>query len=89
MSDKKILDDMARIAGGAVGTIAGLRGEAEIFIRQRIESCLAKMNLVSREEFDLVKAMLVKERVEQEQLIGRIVALEKIIFDLNRRNGDE
>ena len=77
MSDKKILDDMARVAGSAVGTMAGIKGEIETFIRQRVESCLGRMNLVSREEFDLVKEMVVKARMEQENLIERIAKLEK------------
>ncbi len=77
MSDKKIFDDMARVAGSAVGTMAGIKGEVESFVRQRLEACLAGMNLVSREEFDLVKDIVVKARMEQERLIGRIDELEK------------
>jgi BMFP domain-containing protein YqiC len=77
MSDKKILDDIARVAGSAIGTVAGIKGEIDGFIRQCMESYLLKMNLVSREEFDLVKDMLIKARMEQDKLLERIVALEK------------
>ncbi len=77
MSDNKLLDDMARVAGSAIGTVAGIKGEFDHFVRQRIESCLVKMNLVTREEYDVVKDMVIKARMEQDRLLERIVMLEK------------
>ena len=60
-----------------MGTIVGIKGEVEVFIRQKIESCMAKMNLVTREEFELVKELAVKARMEQEHLAKRLAELEK------------
>ena len=72
----RILDDMARVAGGALGTATGLRGEVEALIRERLKRVLADMALVDREEFEAVKAMAAKARTEQEKMAATIAALE-------------
>ena len=45
-------------------------------MRQQFERILSRMDMVSREEFDAVKAMAVKAREEQEILAARLAALE-------------
>ncbi|HYM74113.1 MAG TPA: accessory factor UbiK family protein [Stellaceae bacterium] len=75
-SQNRIFDDIARVAGGAVGALSGVRGEIEARLRDQLERVLAGMNLVSREEFDAVKAMAAKARIEQEGLLRRIAELE-------------
>ena len=75
-SQNRFFDDIARVASGAVGAISGVRGEIEARIRDQLERLLAGMDLVSREEFEAVKAMAVKAREEQELLLRRIEALE-------------
>ena len=72
-----MLDDAAHMAGGALGTLAGLRREAEAQMRQQIERLLAGLDLVTRDEFEAVKAMAAKARAEQEALEKRLTALEK------------
>ena len=76
-SRNPIFDDLARVAAGAVGAISGMRGEVEARIRDQLERILAGMDLVSREEFEAVKAMAAKAREEQEILSRRIVELEE------------
>lgn len=78
-TENRFLDDLARVAGGAFGTLAGLRNEIEDLIRQRFERLLADMDLVPREEFDAVKAVAEKARLEQEQLEKRVATLEKAL----------
>jgi BMFP domain-containing protein YqiC len=75
-SQNRFFDDMARVAAGAVGALAGVRGEIEARLRDQLERVLAGMDLVSREEFEAVKAMAAKAREEQEVLLQRIEALE-------------
>ena len=75
-SRNKLLDDLARVAGGAAGTVAGIRGEVETVVRQRIEAVLSELNLVTRDEFDAVKAVASKARAEQEKLEKRVAELE-------------
>lgn len=74
----RLLDDLARVANGAAGVVTGMRDEIEAMVQQRVEGVLARMNLVTRDEFEAVKAMAAKARSEQE-------ALEKRIRDLEER----
>ncbi len=76
-SQNRIFDDIARVAAGAMGALTGVRGEVESRIRDQLERLLAGMDLVSREEFEAVKAMAAKAREEQEILQRRLDALEK------------
>lgn len=75
-SQNKLLDDLARVATGALGTLSGVREEVEAQFRQRFEQVLGQMDLVTREEFEAVKAMAAKARAEQEDLQARLTALE-------------
>ena len=72
----RVFDDMARLANGAVGALAGAGRELEAMIRAQIEKLLANMDLVRRDEFEAVKAMAAKARAEQERLEARVAALE-------------
>jgi BMFP domain-containing protein YqiC len=83
-SQNRFFDDMARVAAGAVGALAGVRGEIETRLRDQLERVLAGMDLVSREEFEAVKAMAAKAREEQEVLLQRIEALEARLAPADR-----
>jgi BMFP domain-containing protein YqiC len=72
-----MLDDAARMAGGALGTLASLRREVEAQARQQLERLISGLDLVTRDEFDAVKSMAAKARTEQEALAKRLAALEK------------
>ena len=72
----RFFDDLAKMANSAVGTMAGMKDEVEQLIRHRVESFINGMSLVSREEFDVIQAMVAKSREEQENLKIRIVELE-------------
>ncbi|MDA8231880.1 MAG: accessory factor UbiK family protein [Magnetospirillum sp.] len=69
-------DDLARVAGGALGALSGLKAEFEALVRQQMERWFSTMDLVPREEFEAVRAMAVKAREEQEALAERVAALE-------------
>jgi BMFP domain-containing protein YqiC len=71
-----VLDDLARLATGAMGAAAGIKGEAEALFRERLARILDSMELVNREEFEAVKAMAARSREEQDRLNERIAALE-------------
>ena len=75
-TQNRLLDDLARVASGAIGVAAGMRAEVEARLREQFERVLAQMDLVTREEFDAVKAMAVKAREEQEALAARLAKLE-------------
>ncbi|HEX9463248.1 MAG TPA: accessory factor UbiK family protein [Alphaproteobacteria bacterium] len=76
-TENRLLDDLARAASGALGALAGVRGEIEAQLRSRLEAWLKAQNLVTREEFEAVKAMAAKARLENEALAARLAELEK------------
>jgi BMFP domain-containing protein YqiC len=53
--DNRILDDLAKVAAGALGGVTGVRQEIEARLRQQFERVLANMEVVSREEFEVVR----------------------------------
>jgi BMFP domain-containing protein YqiC len=75
-TDNPLLDDLARMASGAVGALTGVRAEIEARVRDQLERILARMDLVTREEFEAVRAMAAKARAEQERLEAQIALLE-------------
>ncbi len=75
-TSNRILDDMAKVASGAVSAVTGLKGDSDNFLRRHVEKLLLEMDLVPREEFEAVKTMAAKARAEQEKLEARITELE-------------
>jgi BMFP domain-containing protein YqiC len=75
-TQNRFFDDLARVAAGAIGAVSGVRSEVEARLREQLERVLAGMDLVSREEFEAVKAMAAKARSEQEDLLKRVTELE-------------
>ena len=80
--DNRILDDLARVAGGALGAFSSLREEAEGQLRAQLERVLSRMDVVSREEYEAVRAMAAKAREEQEAMAERLAALEATVATL-------
>ena len=74
--DNRILDDLAKVAAGALSGVSGVKQEVESRLRQQFERILSGMDLVKREEFEVVKAMAAKARAEQEELAERLARLE-------------
>lgn len=72
----KILDDLAHLASNAMGVAQGAKVEAETALKGLVDRFIADRNLVTREEFDAVRAMAQKAREENEALKARIAALE-------------
>lgn len=77
-TQNKFFDDLAKLATGAAGTLHGVKAEFEGAVRQRVERLLSDMDLVTREEFEAIKAMAVEARRENEDLKARLDALEGI-----------
>ncbi len=84
-SQNRVLDDLARVAGGALGVASGLREEVEARLREQFERVLSRWDLVTREEFDAVKAMAAKARDEQEELLERVAKLEAALAELTAK----
>ena len=85
-TDNPFLDGMAKFFTDAAGAANSLRSEIDTFVRQRMERLVADMNLVSREEFEAVKAMAAKARTENESLAKRIASLEALVSTLKKES---
>jgi BMFP domain-containing protein YqiC len=68
-----------------MGTFSGVKSEVETRIREQLERVLAGMDLVSRDEFEAVKAMAARARSEQEDLEKRLAGLESQLTALSAR----
>ncbi len=76
-NENKLFDDLARVAGGALGALTGVRDEVESRVRQQVDAVLARLNLVTREEHEAVLAMVAAAREAQERLEKRLDVLER------------
>lgn len=72
----KIVDDIAQLAGGAVGLLNGVQQQIRDDVKARIEEMASDLDLVPRDEFERVEAMLQKALSEQEELKARLEKLE-------------
>ncbi len=59
-TDNPLLDGLARLFTDAAGAAQSVRTEIDTFMRQRLETLVADMDFVPREEFEAVKAMAAK-----------------------------
>ncbi len=75
-TNNRIFDEFARLMTDAAGVAQGVRREAQNVFRSQMERFVADLDLVKREEFDVVREMASKARVENEQLAARIAELE-------------
>lgn len=75
-TSNRIFDDFAKLMTDAAGAAQGFKKEAEAAVRGQAERFLRDMDVVSREEFEAVKAMAQKAREENEALLARVAALE-------------
>lgn len=75
--DNRLFDDLARVATGALSAISGVREEAEARLKEQFERILARMDLVTRDEFEAVQAVAVRAREAQEALELRVLRLEE------------
>ena len=75
-SENRLFDDFVKVMNGAAGTIAGMTREAEGAFRERMREWVGGLDMVSRDEFEAVKAIAVAAREENQALKARLDALE-------------
>lgn len=75
-TDNKLFDDLSRLGTSMLGGLQGVKGEIDGAIKRQLERLLVDMDLVTREEFEAVRAMAQAAREENERLAARIAALE-------------
>ncbi len=75
-TQNRVLDEIAKLFTNAAGAAQGVRQEVETVIRSQAERLVADLDLVPREEFEVVRAMAALAREENEALKARVEALE-------------
>jgi BMFP domain-containing protein YqiC len=75
-TNNRLFDDLARLMTDAAGAAQGVKREVETIVKSQGERVLNGMDVVRREDFEVVKAMVEKARAENERLEQRIAALE-------------
>ena len=84
----RFFDDIAKLMTDAASVAQGFGKEVETAVRARAESFVADMDLVKREDFDVVRDMAAKARAENEALKARLDALEARIVALEGGKSD-
>ncbi len=76
-SKGKIFEDIANLASSVTSSASHVKKEFDHMIQNKLEDILRGMDLVSREEFEVVKAMAEKARAENENLKAELKKLKK------------
>lgn len=77
--DSRFFDEFAKLASGAAGTFTDVKREVEGMVMDKMEKIMARMNLVRREEFEVVRQMAEEARAEQVILVKKLAELEKVL----------
>ena len=82
MIDPKIIDDLAkRLSESVPKGLRNLQTEAEKNFKTVLQSALGRMDLVTREEFDVQAAVLRRTRDKLEKMEAQLKQLEHSIGD--------
>lgn len=72
----RIMDEFAKLMTDAAGAAQGVRREVETAFHAQAERWMNSLDLVKREEFEVVREMAIKARDENDALKARLDALE-------------
>lgn len=75
----RIFDEFAKLMTDAAGAAQGVKREAETAFRSQAERFMADMDLVKREDFDVVQEMAAKARAENDELKKQLESMDKRI----------
>ena len=82
MFDPKSLDDIAnRLASAIPPGLSNLKDDLEKSFQAILQGALGKLDLVTREEFDVQKLVLAKTRSKLEDLEKRVTEMEQQVLN--------
>jgi len=86
--DPKLLDDLARKLADAVPPgLKDLKADLERNFRAMLQTALGKLDLVTREEFDVQAGVLSRTRAKLEELSQRLAELETALAAQEQERG--
>ena len=68
VNKSKILSDLSKMAVDAMSTFSGIRKEVETIVSLKVNKVINKMNLVKRDEFDVLKKLVQKLLIDNQNL---------------------
>ncbi len=78
------LDDLTNLMTNAVGAVKGVGDEVKAMGRAQADRVIADMDLISRDEFEILKTMVLSIQDENAVLKTKVAALEKKIKTLKK-----
>lgn len=75
-TSSRLFDEFAKLMTDAAGVAQGVRREVDTVVKAQAERFLSEMDLVRREDFEVVREMAVKAREENDRLAERVARLE-------------
>ena len=78
VNKSKILSDISKMAVDAMDTFSGVKKEVETIVSLKVNKVINKMNLVKRDEFEVLKKLVQKLSNENEKLRKKRTSKKKI-----------
>lgn len=82
-SKSRALDDLTNLVTNAAGALKGVGDEVKAVGRSQAERLIADMDLVGRDEFEVLKAQLEKQSAEITALTKKVKTLENKVKKLS------
>ena len=82
VNKSKILSDLSKMAVDAMNTFSGMRKEVETIVSLRVNKIINKMNLVKRDEFEILKKLIQKLLNENQKLKKKTPKKKKLSINL-------
>lgn len=81
---RTVIDDLLRLMTGAASGVGSMREEMSAQMRQRLDRMADRLELVGREEFEVVREMIAAAREAQEATAERVARLEAEVEALKK-----
>ena len=78
VNKSKILSDISKMAVDAMDTFSGVKKEVETIVSLKVNKIINKMNLVKRDEFEVLKKLVQKLANENEKLNKKRTSKKKV-----------
>ena len=77
----RVFDELAKLMTSAAGAAQGVRKEIDTLVQTQVERVLNNLDVVKRDDFEVVREMAQKAREENDRLSARLAALEAKLGD--------
>ncbi len=82
---KKILDDASNVSGSMFSIFSGIKEEITSIVKGRVDEVLSTLQLVRRDEFEIVTEIASRTRAAQEKLEEHLKELKGKVAELEKK----